>query len=279
MSLRSDFAEAQRRRGVLRSSIDKRDGCLRLFEDWLDPRGLFDASAADVETFLDGRRNRSGDGPISDRTRYAWISHLHAFYSWAQRRELTEADPTVSIDRPRMRLHLPRPIGEAELHEALDGARNDPQLAAWLALMAFGGLRCAEVATLDREDVLDHEGVMRVVGKGNRERLVPIHPRVAEALSRYGMPRFGPIFCREDGSRWLPYQVSHRVRRHLERLGIDATAHQLRHRFGTYAYRATRDLRTVAEVMGHSSVITTQGYVAYSRTEAKAAVDGIPDPA
>lgn len=275
-TLRRDFAAAQARRGVLPSSVAKRDSCLRLFENWLAPQGLTDATPDDVETFLDSRRGRKG-GPISDRTRYAWISHLHAFYDWAIRHELADQDPTVRIDRPRTRPNLPRPISEDDLRMAIQMATS-PQLRAWLVLMAMAGLRCAEVAGLDREDVIDHELLLHVLGKGNKVRLVPIHPSVLGALRAAGLPRSGPLFTRDDGHRYEPWQVSRIIREHLDGIGIDATAHQLRHRFGTYAYRVSQDIRTVAELMGHSSITTTMGYVAYSRAAARAAVEDLPDP-
>lgn len=275
-SLRREFAAAQARRGVLPSSIDKRDGCLRLLEDWLHPRPLTHATADDIETFLTTRKGRKG-GPISDRTRYAWISHLHAFYRWAQRHGHATDDPTLVIDRPRTRPNIPRPVGEDDLRMAVDAA--DPQMKAWLTLMSMAGLRCAEVAGLDREDVIDHELLLRVVGKGRKERLVPIHPSVLGTLRAAGLPNSGPLFTRPDGARYEPWQVSHDVRCYLHGLGIDATAHQLRHRFGTYAYRVSRDLRTVAELMGHSSITTTMGYVAWSRDTARSAVEALPDPA
>ena len=117
-----------------------------------------------------------------------------------------------------------------------------------------------------------------MIGKGRKERLVPIHPSVLGTLRAAGLPRTGPVFTRPDGARYEPWQVSHQVRTYLEGLGIDATAHQFRHRFGTYAYRASRDIRTVAELMGHSSITTTMGYIAWSQAEGRRAVEALPDP-
>lgn len=280
-NLRRDFAAAQRRRGVMGSSVAKRDGQLALFEQWLKPRGLLAATPDDVEGFLDSRRGRGG-GPLADRSRYGWISHLHAFYTWAQRAGMASTDPTVTIDRPRLRQNLPRPISEQDLEVVMTAAAGDHVLVAWLTLMAWAGLRCAEVAGLAREDVLDHEALLRVLGKGQKERLVPMHPSIYGRLRSAGMPRTGPVFARPDGRPWTAGEVSRITNRHISRAGVDATPHQLRHRFGTRTYAACRDIRVVAELMGHSSILTTQGYVAWSRTEARAAVVALPltgDPA
>jgi len=271
-NLRDEFALAQQRRGVLPSSISKRDSCLRLFADWLEP-DITDATSDQIDRFLDSRTGRNG-GPISDRTRYAWISHLHAFYTWAIRHGHTDADPTLTIDRPRLRQTVPRPISEHDLTHAIRNA--DRTMKAWLTLMAFAGLRCAEVAGLVRDDLIDHESLIRVVGKGRKERLVPLHPCVESAVRSAGLPRQGRIFTHDDGTPWTPSQVSRAVRSHLDNLGIDASAHQLRHRFGTRAYEASKDIRVVSELMGHSSITTTQGYVAWSQTEARSAVAGLP---
>ena len=164
----------------------------------------------------------------------------------------------------------------------MTAAAGDHVLVAWLTLMAWAGLRCAEVAGLAREDVLDHEALLRVLGKGQKERLVPMHPSIYGRLRSAGMPRTGPVFARPDGRPWTAGEVSRITNRHISRAGVDATPHQLRHRFGTRTYAACRDIRVVAELMGHSSILTTQGYVAWSRTEARAAVVALPltgDPA
>lgn len=240
------------RRGLAKGTIDRRRLVLERFSEWLEPRPLIAASTADVETFLDQRRR------LSSRTRYGWISHLHCFYEWAIIEELTDTDPTGRIDRPKLRQLLPRPISEADLAMAIEAA--DRTMRAWLYLAAYGGLRCAEISRLDGPDVNDAEMSLRVLGKGDKERTVPMHPRVLLALRDVGVPRSGPVFRRPGGSRIPPAMVSREGSLYLASLGITATMHQLRHRFGTRALEATGDLRAVQELLGHASPTTTAIY-------------------
>lgn len=264
---RAGFAAAQRRRGLLPSTIERRDHALRVWMVWCDGNP-WSATTADVEGLIDTRRAKSGVGGIGAKARNVWLSTLHAFYVWGIRAGHADFDPTVAIDRPKLRRALPRPILDEELVVVLEQA--DAMMGAWCVLMAYAGLRCAEVAGLTRERVTP--GLLHVVGKGQVERLVPTHPAVLESLRRHGMPRSGPIFLRDDGMPFTANRVSARTGYHLRRCGSDATPHQLRHWFGTKTYAACRDLRVVQELMGHSSPLTTAGYAAYSRATAEAAV-------
>lgn len=246
------YTRSLERRGLAKGTIERRRLVLERFAEWLDPRPLIAATTADVERFLDGRKLGSS------RTRYGWISHLHTFYEWAISEDLAETDPTGRIDRPKLRQLLPRPISEADLAVAIDSA--DRMMRAWLYLAAYGGLRCAEISRLDGPDVNDADMTLRVLGKGDKERTVPIHPRVLLALRDHGVPRSGPVFRRPIGSRVPPAMVSREGSLYLANLGITATMHQLRHRFGTRALEATGDLRAVQELLGHASPTTTAIY-------------------
>jgi integrase/recombinase XerC len=103
---------------------------------------------------------------------------------------------------------------------------------------------------------------------------------VAGELRMAGMPHTGYVFRRHDGRRGPlePWTVSHLANRHLRQCGIDATLHQLRHRFGTVLYQQTHDLRLVQELMGHADPATTAGYAAYDRSGAADAVEALPAP-
>ena len=136
----------QVRRGLQPRSIVKRDGAIESFAKGISPRGLLEAEKPDVEIFLDSRRNRAGH-PITPRTRYAWLSHLHGFYEWAIREDLTIYDPTAKIIRPKVRPGLPRPAATAQLAVALQ--RADPMRRCWLLQAAYMGLRCQEIARRD----------------------------------------------------------------------------------------------------------------------------------
>ena len=256
----------QRRRGLTESTIYRRATMIRSFALWLDG-GLEAATENDVQRFLDGRR-------IGARTRYTWISAIGCFYLWAVRHHGVAVNPTADIVRPKLRRTLPRPIGDDDLAVALAMAPNEVRL--WLTLAAYAGLRCAEVAGLHRDDVLRDSGVLRVVGKGNKERLVPMHPFVVDGLDAWPRPRVnGPMFVRPQGGAWPPNQISRVASLYLHDVGIEATMHQLRHWFGTRTYQVSKDLRVVQELLGHSSPTTTAIYTAFSNEDAVAAVMGI----
>jgi integrase/recombinase XerC len=265
---------AQERRGNLPSSIDKRETCLKAFARWLEPRGMFDAMRPDVERFLDQRRTRDGK-KINPRTRYGWIAHLHAFYAWAIDDELTDNDdPTARITRPKQRRTLPRPIGDDDLVLAIRAAR--PEMRAMISLAAFTGLRCAEIAELQRDDIIEAKGLIRIRhGKGDKERIIPLHPDVMEALRMLPMPKTGYLFNRPRGGRYSANWMSATINRYLHAVGINASAHMCRHWFGSEIYANTLDIRTTQELMGHSDPSTTAGYIAYSHVAAAAAVSGL----
>lgn len=260
----------QERRGIMASSIETRCPRVRSFARWLDPRSLGAATEADVQLFLDGKRNRLGD-PISARTRYGWVSTLHCFYRWAVHAGHAQIDPTMDIVRPKLRRTLPRPISDGDLSMAVTLA--PPQVERWLVLAAYAGLRCAEIAGLERDQVLWDVGLLHVHGKGGRERMVPMHPRVVDSLASWPMPRRnGPIFRRPQGGSWPPSHLSSTGGQYLRSIGVDASMHQLRHWFGSRTYRACRDIRVVQELLGHSDPATTAIYTAWAMEDAEVAV-------
>ena len=138
---------------------------------------------------------------------------------------------------------------------------------------------------LRRERVLDTADppVLLVAAdatKGHRERIVPLSDFVVAELRTAGLPRGGWVFPRYDGGAGpnAPWVISHTANDHLRACGAQVTLHQLRHRFGTQAYRACHDLRTVQELLGHADPATTAGYAAYDRGAAAEVVGKIPAP-
>ncbi|MBK9181436.1 MAG: tyrosine-type recombinase/integrase [Acidimicrobiales bacterium] len=269
------YEQWERRRGLTVSTIERRRDTLRAWQRWLDGCPCA-ATNSDVEAWLDSRHDVTGRGVPSARYRRWLISTLHGFYRWAVDVGACPADPTVGVVRPRVRRGLPRPIGDADLDVAVRLA--DPQMRAWLLLMAYAGLRCAEVAGLERGDVADSGGlpVLRVCGKGGRERIVPAHPLVLMALRAAGLPGSGRLFVRSDGQPFTPSQVSRRVNWYLRSLGVSDSAHSLRHWFGTNLYAQCHDLRVVQELLGHESLEMAALYAQWSRVAGRQAVEGLP---
>lgn len=216
-------------------------------------------------------------------TRRAYVCHLRAFYQWAVKNRIVTEDPSTLLTLPVVPKHLPRPIDEDDLAVALNAAR--PKMRAVLTLAAYAGLRAIEIAGLDWSDLrreLDGSAFIHVRhGKGGKDRMVEVGQTVILALQAYGIKRRGPVFLGMDGRQIDARSVSRSANRHLARHGVEATLHQLRHRYGTVAYNLSRDLRMVQQQMGHSSPTTTAGYTRVSAEAAArmvAAMDALPTP-
>jgi integrase len=256
----------QRRRNLSPGTIDNR---MRLLRRWWDHTGdVWSADHHALEAWID---QQELGAPSS---RYTAISHLHCFYRWALRTGRTDRDPTVMIDRPRLRQRLPRPIHPTDLDVAVLTA--DGKMRVALLLAATSGLRCCELARLRWDDV--HDGRARVLGKGDRERVVPIHRLAIVALDELDRSSVFVLDGWQTRSAANPgRQASRLVNRHLRTLGITATAHQLRHYAGTAALKsAGGNLRKVQVLLGHASPATTALYTALDVDDLVDVVEGIP---
>jgi site-specific recombinase XerD len=262
--LMTGWAAHQRRRGLAVATIDKR---ARLLRRWCERVGdPFTAEPVELERWLD-------ELDLATNGRYAVISHLHQFYRWAMREGLTGNDPTVFVDRPRVKQGLPRPIHPTDLDLALLTAA--PGMRVALLLAATSGLRCCEVARLRWDDV--HDGQARVLGKGNKERIVPLHSETVRALDEVGRSSVFVLAGWQSSKPTAPGGVvSQRGNAHLHSLGITSTMHTLRHYAGTHALRGCGDLRKVQELLGHSSPATTAIYTRLDVGALASVVEAIP---
>ena len=213
------------------------------------------ATWRDVETWIRDR------GLAASSTR-ALLVNLRAFYRWLQREGLAGADPTTHVDPPRPPSRLPRPTPEREVARLL--TTPDIQLRAMFGLMACAGLRCVECSRLDWCDVDLAAATVIVDGKGRRERIIDLSPDAAAAVAAWrlaGGRRGGPVFVGPGGRRLANWRVSQLANAAIRAAGFDSTAHQLRHRCATAALQVPgADLLAVMELLGHSSVATTQIY-------------------
>jgi integrase/recombinase XerC len=239
---------------------------------------LADATPADL---LGWRRSLEYLSPGSIGT---YVGHARAFYAWAQAQGLCDANPAAALPVPRLGRRIPRPISEDDLMCALDSAPR--RIRLWIVLAAWAGLRAKEIALLRAGciQIAAAPPVLLVAAdatKGLNERAVPLCSFAVGEIRAAGLPGSGYAFRREDGQSGpnTPNLVSHLANRHLHRMGIAATLHQLRHRFGTQAYRASgRDLRMTQELLGHARPDTTAGYAAWDRPAALAAMEELPAP-
>ena len=216
---------------------------------------------------------------LGPRARYAYTSALGTFYGWAHDEQLIDENPMRRLERPKLPQGLPRPAPNADLDEAMAVLPDKPR--AMVALAAFAGLRCCEIAGLYADHLIDQgaDGWLLFVeqGKGSKERTVPLHPRALRALERHGVPRSGPVFHyhRNPSEPLRPERVSLIGNRALRAAGIGSTMHQFRHWFATELYRASKDLRGVGDLLGHSSMNTTANYTKFDMSHVREHVVGL----
>jgi len=263
-----DYGIHLRRRGVAPSTIAAYQANLRTF--LRENPGWQDATAESIERWLDQRQGRRG--PLTATRRGWWVTLLVGFYGWALLTKACAVDPTGQLTRPRQRGWQPDPIADADAAVLLALAGPDPCGRA-VALMLYAGLRCAEVSGLLWRDVDRGNGVLRVTGKGEKVRRVALHPCLDDALGAAGTPD-APVI----GVRWCPNTVGRHVAQAMHDAGIPGHAHQLRHTFATNAYAHQGDAFALRDVLGHTSVVTTQAYIrvadaARSRTVASVSYD------
>ncbi len=259
-------------RGMSPRTKDAYEKVLLRVSRWLKVRscGLLTATPQDL---MDWRASLT----VKGNSVLSYMTAVRSFYTWAAANGRRPIRPDVDIPVPKPITGRPRPISEDQLRVAILNAPR--RIRPWLFLAALAGLRCAEIASLRREDILDaaDEPVIIVMGKGRKERIVPLSPQLWRELDDYGLPARGVLFRRHDGQRGpnSPKMVSQLVNEYLRNVGVNETLHQLRHRFGTRAFRVHRDLRVVQELMGHADPATTALYADYCREDAISTVRGI----
>lgn len=261
------FVKDQRRRGLSETTIDRRRRVLRSLAAFIEPRDPLTVTHDEIQRWLDSLNLRS------KRSRYMYLSTVASWCRFCVLEGLRVDDPTLHIQRPRLPRSRPRPVKDADLEMAIRIA--DPRMKAWLLLAAYEGFRCKEIATLQREDVLDDRDpplLLVMEGKGDNQGVVPLHPDVEHALRVHGLPRTGHVFTMDDGRPYRPGTVSVYVSRYLHGLGIECSAHQLRHWFGTAVWSATKDLRVTQELLRHADPKTTAIYSQYDNELATKAV-------
>ena len=230
-------------------------------------RSLPNASDATRE---DGEAWWASRAHLSPATRSNDLAILRTFYAWCRRWEHRDDDPTARLDAPKVDKGLPRPLSRADLHRLLAVLPDDLRRA--VALGAYAGLRVSEVAALHWHDVdLEARRARILHGKGGKSRLVALGAVLIDQI----LPDTGGNVVTGTARTYTAATLQRRVNRAMKRAGVDATFHQLRHRYGTLAYQATRDLVAVGRQMGHSSPVTTAIYAAASDDVADAIAEAV----
>lgn len=213
-------------------------------------------------------------------TQWLYQQHFRAYCRWlvlTDRRLDNPMEKLPSISKPR---GDPKPISEPELARLLRAA--DDQARVMILLGAFAGLRVHEIAKVKGKDLDWSTWKLRVEGKGAKVNYLDLHPVLRDAVAAY--PRAKWWFPqRDDNGKELnlpltPEDVSAVIRKAMRAAGVDATAHQLRHRYGTILLEQTGNLRTVMELMRHESINSTQIYTGIASPARAAAIASLPVP-
>ena len=270
------WLEAERRVSVHTAAAYMRD--LKIFLDFLaDHRGGFADLAALEGLGHNDFRSYLAQRAMNDRARSSTaraLSVLRGFFRFLERTDRARNDAIGAVRTPRLPHSVPKPVAAGDalaiVAQAGDTTRKKPWVAARdtaLLLLLYGaGLRIDEALSLN-EDQAPSGDSLRVLGKGGKERIVPILPAVREAVAAYkqACPYFvpgGPLFLGARGGRLNAGVVQRELRRIRGALGLPETAtpHALRHSFATHLLQAGGDLRAIQELLGHASLSTTQRY-------------------
>ncbi|MBO6826990.1 MAG: tyrosine recombinase XerC [Sneathiella sp.] len=227
--------------------------------------------AADFRAFL-AIRKQDGLGATSlART----LSSIKSFFNKLEREKILHVPALSTLRAPKKPERLPRPLTEGDSKKLLSAVKNDPATEDWIkardlaviTLLYGAGLRINEALSLNYQNQ-PKEDTLRLIGKGNKERLVPILPVIKSALKDYlkqcpySFEDDDPLFRGKRGQRLGARQIQERLMDLRRQLGLPETAtpHALRHSFATHLLGAGGDLRTIQELLGHASLSTTQRY-------------------
>jgi integrase/recombinase XerC len=220
------------------------------------------------------------------------LASLRSFFRFGQREGWAKNNPARPLRNPRKQRNLPHFLSTEQVGKLLEAPpQRGPGLRdrAILETMYSAGLRVSEVVGLCDEDYDRPAGVLRVRGKGKKERLAPIGSYAARAIERWlGIrrvagrsqtgTRFGgatPLFVNKFGKRLTTRSVARMLEKHLKLAGLDlrTTPHTLRHSFATHLLDRGADIRSVQELLGHKSLVTTQIYTHLSTANLRAAYE------
>jgi len=254
------------------------------FSEWCGRKEI--AQAVDVKTshFSDylGERKRGGLAASSIKL---IVVALKIFFRFLVARRELPRDPTEGLSLPQIERYLPETLNELQVEQLIDAIDTMVPLGlrdrAIVELLYASGLRISELANARIENFATEERLLRVTGKGNKTRLVPVGGRACEALAAYvstERPKLvkrntrSEIFLSTRGTKLTTTRIWQIVKKHAKRAGLEANVypHLLRHSFATHLLSNGADLRIIQEMLGHADISTTQLYTHVDQQRLKA---------
>ncbi len=260
---------------------------LQMTAQWLEKRsqGQMALFQADNDALIEFMVQRKSAG-VSDKSSARWLSTLRGFYRHMIFNQRLVDDPTQKLEHPKLGRSLPSSLSPAQV-EALLAAPDVTNAVGlrdrtMLEVLYASGLRITELVTLELANVNQRQGVVRVIGKGNKERLVPTGENALDWLSRYLrdarlslLPAGGSVLFPSRLGRVMTRQTFwHAIKKYALQAGIqkNISPHTLRHAFATHLVDNGADLRAVQMMLGHSDLSTTQIYTHVAQQRLKALV-------
>ena len=266
-------------KGLSSNSIESYSSDLAEYIDFLEKNQIFDLNQVDTTSILAWLIHLSNKG-LSAKSRARHLITIRGFYKYLIAEKLLNANPVKEIDIPKIGLALPKIMSLAEVEALLDagdlakpkGLRN----VAMIEIMYGAGLRVSELIFLKLQDINLEAGLLRVMGKGSKERIIPIGSK-AKSITQQWIETARPLVLKHIPSQYLFVARAGKpmtrqafwkiIKQYTVLAGIskNITPHTLRHSFATHLLEGGADLRSVQTMLGHSDISTTQIYTHISR--------------
>jgi integrase/recombinase XerD len=255
------------------------------FVAWAEARGLHDwaqVKLTDLMAFLEFERSRvlknqpeGSERKLSSESLYLQIAALRALYNFAEAEKFLPQNLAENLSLPRRWKRLPKSLSNAEIENLLQAEKPETPAAlcdqAVLELAYASGLRLAELRGARLEHLHLEAGFLTVIGKGNKERVLPVGRKAIAAINRYleaGRPKLvtskstAHLFLNRRGRPFAASTMWSRIKRRVRRaeMGRNVTPHALRHSFATHLLENGADLRVIQELLGHANISTTEVY-------------------
>ncbi len=266
--------------GLSKNTLSAYHSDLKIFAKWLEEKPILDVETKDLSAFL-ASRYKAG---IGNRSSARILSSLRRFYGYFIRENRISIDPTTLIESPHIGRSLPVSLSEYDVELLLNAPEVTNPLGfrdkTMLEMLYATGLRVSELVGLKFDQISFRQGVVRIIGKGNKERLVPVGEEAMSWLDAYmnqarkttlGERQSDYLFVTNRADGMTRQAFWHIIKRHAKKAGItkELSPHTLRHAFATHLLNHGADLRVVQLLLGHSDLSTTQIYTHIARERLK----------
>ena len=267
--------------GASKNTLSAYRSDLKIFSKWLNNNSLIDVDKKQIQDYFSYRR----DSNISASTQSRMLTCLHSFYQYLSDKQNLKIDPTEQLDYPKLEKKLPIFLNVQEVERLLE-APNSKSLfgqrdRAMLELLYSCGLRVSELINLSYHNINLKDEFIRIHGKGNKERLLPMGEIAIDYLTKYELNsrpallkngQSDSYFLSNRGRAMSRQNFFYIIKDYASKAGIDKplSPHSLRHAFATHLVQKGADLRSVQLMLGHSDISSTQLYTHIQNAQLKA---------